>query len=313
MVKTLFRFHKMVVCMFCIMLMWSCKVSQPTAVYYETTSNGENFTALTKITENARCLYPFGGDSNGPLFFAYSANNGTHYNICRKDNPLSNAMTQMTEGKNYCVNPTYSKIRGKIAFRGRLEGSNSSDIYMMDAFHGKAITQLTNTPNHTEEDPDFSPDGKTIVYARYLISEGADHSQIWIKNLENGENSMLGSGRTPSFSHDGKKIAYSDNGVISIMDIDGDNRGQITTRSSFKAFYPRFSPDDKHIVFHAKDSNDNWDIYVIDINGNNLTRLTFNAAVDNYPYWTDEGFIYFNSDRGDKQYNFNLWRFKYQE
>ena len=124
---------------------------------------------------------------------------------------------------------------------------------------------------------------------------------------------MLGSGRTPSFSHDGKKIAYSDNGVISIMDIDGDNRGQITTRSSFKAFYPRFSPDDKHIVFHAKDSNDNWDIYVIDVNGNNLTRLTFNTANDNCPYWADDGFIYFYSDRGDKQYNHNLWRFKYQE
>lgn len=281
--------------------------------YFDITSNGESFIALTKITENARCYNPFGGNSKEPLFFSYSGDKGTYSNICRKDNPLSNAMTQMTEGKNNCGSPTYSKANGKIAFGGRLEGSTHADIYMMNASHGKAITQVTNTPNHVEAHPDFSPDGKLIVYSRYLASEGADHSQIWIKNLENGENSMLGSGRTPSFSHNGKKIVYAENGVIGIMDIDGDHRSHIVSSSSFKAWCPRFSPDDRHIVFHAQDTSDNWDIYVIDIDGNNLVRLTFNKSTDNDPYWADDGNIYFRSDRGDYKNNYNIWRFKYQE
>ena len=124
---------------------------------------------------------------------------------------------------------------------------------------------------------------------------------------------MLGSGRTPSFSHNGKKIVYAENGVIGIMDIDGDHRSHIVSSSSFKAWCPRFSPDDRHIVFHAQDTSDNWDIYVIDIDGNNLVRLTFNKSTDNDPYWADDGNIYFRSDRGDYKNNYNIWRFKYQE
>ena len=281
---------------------------------FEMTANGEILSALTKVTENNDCMCPFGGDNGGTLFFVYSANDA-YSNICKKDNPLSGSMTQMTEGKNFNVFPTYCKTTEKIAFRARLEGSQSSDIYMMNANQGKALTQVTNTPNQTEDHPCFSQDGKWIVYDRRPTEGGK--SQIWIKNIETGENTMLGMGTTPSFSFDGKKIAYAKvsgdgkHANIWIMDITGENQTQLTDVSLESCQRPRFSPDDKHIVFDATDKSDNVDIYVVDVDGRNLTRLTLNKSQDIQPYWSQDGYIYFSSDRGDKKANLNIWRFKY--
>ena len=281
---------------------------------FDLTANGENLSALTKITDNSDCMCPVGGDQGGTLFFIFS-NNDSYANLYKKENPLSASMTQMTDGKNYIVFPTYCKKTNKVAFRAKLEGSSSSDIYMMNANQGKALTQVTNTPNHTEDNPCFSQDGRYIVYVKYPISGGTH--QIWIKDLETGENTMLGPGTTPSFSWDGKKIVYarsSNDGVhayIWTMDIDGENQTQLTDASLKSAQRPRFSPDGRHIVFDATDESGNFDIYVINKDGSNLTRLTLNKSQDVQPYWSQDGYIYFTSDRGDKKDNLNIWRFKY--
>ena len=295
-----------------LLLLCSCGALKHTT--YEMTANGEILTSLTKVTENNDCMCPVGGDNGGTLVFVYSAGDA-FANICKKDNPLSAGVTQMTEGQNYNVFPTYCKATDKIAFRARLEGSSSSDIYMMNATQGKALTQITNTPNQTEDHPCFSRDGKWIVYDRQPIEGGT--SQIWIKNIVTGENTLLGNGTSPSFSYDGKKITYAkatgdgEHAYIWIMDVNGENQTQLTDASLKSCQRPRFSPDGKRIVFDATDKSDNFDIYVIGSDGRNLTRLTLNKSKDVHPYWSEDGFVYFASDRGDKKNNLNIWRFKY--
>lgn len=307
----------MLCCILSLPLLWSCKTANVVYdVVYDMTANGEILTALTKITDNNDSFCPFGGDNGGTLFFAYSYND-SYSNICKKDNPLSGAMTQMTEGKNFNSFPTYCKAIDKIAFSAKLEGSFSSDIYMMNASQGKALTQVTSTPNDDENHPCFSQDGKYLVYDRIPVYGGVSQSQIWLKNTDTGENMLLGNGWTPSFSFDGKRIAYckptgdGEHCNIWIMNVDGENQTQLTDMSLRSAQRPRFSPDDKHLVFDASDISGNMDIYVIDIDGRNLTRLTLNKSKDVDPYWSQDGYIYFASERGDKKGNLNIWRFKY--
>lgn len=55
--------------------------------------------------------------------------------------------------------------------------------------------------------------------------------------------------------------------------------------------------------------NGNWDIYIVDADGKNLTRLTMNESTDYKPVWSGD-YIYFISDRGNKKGNSNIWRFK---
>lgn len=100
---------------------------------------------------------------------------------------------------------------------------------------------------------------------------------------------------------------------IWIMNIDGSEQVQLTDAKKGLALNPRWSPDGTRLVFQSskKDKKD-ADLYVIDVDGNNLTQLTINKSYDGQPYWTTDGYIYFVSDRGNNVGNYQIWRFKYE-
>ena len=103
------------------------------------TTSGENLTALTKVTDNEEpCISPFGGDNGRDLFFA-ARENKEYYNIYKKENPFSSAMSQKTSGKNRNYSPAYCAATDKIAFRCQMEGASSSDIFIMGNNQGKAL------------------------------------------------------------------------------------------------------------------------------------------------------------------------------
>lgn len=76
---------------------------------------------------------------------------------------------------------------------------------------------------------------------------------------------------------------------------------------------PCFNPATGKLAFSCKqDGASSADLYVIDVDGNNLTQLTINKSYDGQPYWTTDGYIYFVSDRGNDAGNYQIWRFKYE-
>lgn len=287
---------------------------------FETISAGEVLPSLSKITDSPVSDTPFGGDDDGPLFFAKKIDRFGHWDIYKKDKPLSASMSQMTDmgTTGFAWFPTYNKATDKIAF------CMGYDIYTMPATKGKALTQVTSSNNVRDNHPCFNPDGNILVYDRNKSALGTDgkyyyfnkNSELWIKNLQNGENTLLGKGMFPSFSHDGKKIVYakfeSDKSQIWVMNVDGENQSKITDNGSLKyATHPRFSPDDKYLVFTGYDNKDNSDIYIVPVDGGDITRLTISKSSDYLPYWSTDGYIYFVSDRGGKKGDYNIWRFKY--
>lgn len=308
----------------CPTILYSCGTS------FSITSSGENLSALTKVTDAAEpCVSPFGGDNGKDLFFA-SCEKGQYYNIYKKDNPFSSAMSQKTSGKNFNLSPSYNAETDRVAFRCQLEGASTSDIYAMNNNQGKALTQITESIDAFEDNPCFSLDGKFLVYDKttrtYYRSRKnlftfalnvVENCEIWMRNLQTGENILLGNGIQPSFSPDGEKIVFvkyaadAKSCSLWIMNTDGSNQVQVTDAKKGFAFHPRFSPDGKKIVFdcYKKEKKDN-DIYIIDTDGNNLVQVTINKSYDGQPYWTTDGYIYFVSDRGGKEGNRQIWRFK---
>jgi len=305
---------------------------------YQLTSEGEYFDALTKITESEKpVFYPNGGDFGDNLVFVAKEDDGA-YNIYMKEKVLYKAIIQKTGGQNINLSPTYCAVNNRIAFQ--YFDKTNYDIYYIEAGKGKAITQVTNT-DEDEYNPSWSPDGNSLIFEKgstprtYIQATkraskveykgvSVSKNQVWLKDLKSKELKMLGIGSFPKISPDGKSIAFvkydidknksMETGTLWIMTIDGDSQKQITNVNLGYATSPNWSPDGKNIIFQlTKKNKEDSDIYVIDINGENLKQYTVNKSNDFAPIWTADDFIYFCSDRGAKANEYQIWRFKIKQ
>lgn len=124
--------------------------------------------------------------------------------------------------------------------------------------------------------PSFSPDGKRIAITRN--SREHRNSEIWIVDLETGEETLVASSEKQGFAQ------------------------------------PSFSPNGNTLVFTGvtmKDGNrqTNFDIYTVRTDGTNLTQLTFHPGDDYVGKFSPDGrSIYFVSERGSDRGKYNIWR-----
>ena len=301
---------------------------------YQITSEGESFESLTKISDSDKpCLYPNGGDIGENLVFISKEEDGA-YNVYMKEKVLTKAIIQKTSGKGMILAPSYSNASNRILFQ--YFDKNNFDIYYIDAAKGKAITQVTNT-DEDEYNPSWSSDGNLIIFEKgatpktyALINQKTDKqyagvsvkkNQIWIKDLKTKELKMIGEGSFPKFSPDGKSLAYvkydldkkksKETGTIWTMTTEGESPRQITDVSLGYATNPNWGPDGKNLIFQlTKKNKEDSDIYVVDVNGENLRQFTNNKSSDFAPYWSVDDFVYFSSDRDAKASKYQIWRFK---
>ena len=90
----------------------------------------------------------------------------------------------------------------------------------------------------------------------------------------------------PAYSADGESIAWCGPGGIWLMNQDGTEKRQLTTFGTF----PDFSPDSSKVVFNGPPSGStNVDVWVVDTDGGNLTRLTEAPGPDQLPAWSPDG------------------------
>ncbi len=176
----------------------------------------------------------------------------------------------------------------------------TSEIALMNP-DGSGVTRL----HVFGSDPMASPDGSKIVYCS---QRDTIYSQIYVMNSDGTAPKRLtdiksGDACGPSWSRDGKKIAYyafaqtqpSRNPEIWVMDSDGTNPRKLTDHG----MDPSWSPDGRHIVF-ASHRDGIFQIYAMNADGSNMRRLTKHNAEDSNPAWApDGGSIVYISATGD--------------
>ncbi|RKT54797.1 amidohydrolase family protein [Saccharothrix australiensis] len=139
--------------------------------------------------------------------------------------------------------PVVSPDGGLIAFRA------------LNAVHLVPITggrprKLTDGA-YFDSDPDFSPDGRSIVYS----SDRTGTPALWLRDLATGEERVLspspGSQTTPRFAPDGRRIAYVDqDGAVWVLDVTTGDHRQVTP-TLFQPGRPTWSADGNVLALAA--------------------------------------------------------------
>jgi Tol biopolymer transport system component len=93
----------------------------------------------------------------------------------------------------------------------------------------------------------------------------------------------------PSWSSDGRRLTLVIGGAVWRVNGDGQRLVRVTGRSIVDPESPSWSPGGKRIVFAARTSGANFDIYVCRTDGSGLRRLTRSRLPDEHPSWSPDG------------------------
>ena len=149
--------------------------------------------------------------------------------------------------------PSLDPTGRKVVFEG-LSTGGVSDLYVLD-FNTGGLRKLTDDV-YRDADPDWSPDGTTIVFAsdRTVSGERGDLN-LFLVDVGTSAIRYLTYGRwkdqTPRWSRDGSRIAFTSDrsGIHDIYLVDRNGTGVRITEMTGGAFDPEWLPNDEGIVF----------------------------------------------------------------
>jgi len=147
-----------------------------------------------------------------------------------------------------------------------MDEDGSYGIWVMNA-DGSGQRRLTRNPRGTDESPSWSPDGRTIVFARSRFVTtvpdpipGEEHGDLYTVAADGGEPELLLGGPTddfsPAWSPGGEAIAFVRSGgtppfAIWLLPLTGGDRPVEVASVRGDALRPSWSPDGAWLAFDA--------------------------------------------------------------
>jgi len=175
----------------------------------------------------------------------------------------------------------------KIVFISDRDGND--ELYMMD-YDGHNQTRLTFN-KIIDYMPAWTTEGEKIAYTSYRGTEAG----LYIYNPYEGtrkEVMSTGTNYAPSFSPDGKKLAFCStieegNSEIYVANSDGTDIRRITFNNAIDTS-PAWSPNSREIAF-TSDRGGTPQIYIMDAEGSNVRRVSFGGSYHDAPAWSPTG------------------------
>ncbi len=194
----------------------------------------------------------------------------------------------------------------RILFVSNMTGDN--DIYLMDLL-SKHVLNLTHNKAQ-DMNPQPSSDGKYIVF----YSDRDGDNEIYRMTLTTGEIRQLTHNTSddydPSYTKDGKNILFKSTqddrkGDIFIMNEDGSGVKNLTPKMQETEEWDPVENLEGNIIFVQRKTDDHLtdDIFMIDKNGENLSRLSRNLVPDWYPSVNPRSYdlVYVSRDKADSK------------
>ena len=164
---------------------------------------------------------------------------------------------------------------------------------------GLAVTgQASAVPTPVDEVPSvghqvaFPGTNGKIVFARYVSTDGVTLRMAVMSMTLTGEKltKLNRNGMNPSWSPDGKQIAFDRAGDIFTMEANGDDVRRVTRTEAYEG-QPAWSPNGKKIVFNrAKSTESASNIWTMQVGGDKLAKVTDTPSVsEGTAAWSPNG------------------------
>jgi hypothetical protein len=153
------------------------------------------------------------------------------------------------------------------------------------------------------------PGSNELLYSTTGYHRGVySFSELYTVERDGSDRTLVTEGfraREPDVSPDGKRVVFVTHGAGTSYLVLADRADITHTRSMLvrsrlreQVFTPRFSPDGKRVAYSAQSTGGYRDVWIVELESGQRTRLTYDRALDRGPVFSRDGrTLYFSSDR----------------